>query len=734
MSLAIDAYNTTPQDSLDGKSPYEVVHNRGIQDPGDVHEQPCVPLTKTQRRMMVRRFGKEGRSRRRAFKLALQRDWESHVAPAYDQENDRPGAEPLVEEEIAYDHFMIERLNRFDSDLEDKKADFLDDLFHAALPGNYAMNQEAKMNSEPDALLMRRTAELWAGLRRVYFGEVEDPSDSEDTAPSAKKPRTQQTVRDFKREIVETRARIRKLDPRVPADLDASNPFVPRKHDDDHEDGAPPSIPILPSRSSDTSRDEGFDEDLSSASSNGEDDDVLEDDERSKSGEELAGRFSRNLHLEPTNENPLALEDDERSKSGEELAGRFSRNLHLEPTNENPLPKDLVSVQIDEIGELANKNSDPGSVQIKENIAGPISLMRFVGRKILLSSKTMRRILNFKESVMKYGVFVPRNDAEADTSPEHLRWESGRMLEWMRLQKQGTFGRNWDWNRVQKSFPNYKKGDVGHVFFVYDYKHSGEHRVRLVFDGSRQNPETYTDTYAPTARGESVRLFHIFSVEEQWEIAQYDVPQAFLKSVIDCDIFVYPPRGFSEFPGQMLKLQLSLYGAKQSAALWHNMIDLFLQKLGFVSSPMDPCLYKRSDALIILFVDDLRVAATPPVLAEIHAALYQEYPITTSDGTRFLGMDTLYDIQKGYMTLHMETYIVSIHERFHSFDLSCGVPFREVVGCLLWVCLCVMGPELLRVKDLARRSNSYTEDDFKDALKVLDRIYARRTHGIVIVR
>ncbi len=179
------------------------------------------------------------------------------------------------------------------------------------------------------------------------------------------------------------------------------------------------------------------------------------------------------------------------------------------------------------------------------------------------------------------------------------------MLEWMRLQQQGTFGRNWDWDRIQKSFPNYKKGDVGHVFFVYDYKHSGEHRVRLVFDGSRQNPETYTDIYAPTAHGESVRLFHIYSVEEQWEIAQYDVPQAFLKSKIDCDLFVYPPRGFSEFPGQMLKLQLSLYGAKQSAALWNKMIDLFLQKLGFVPSPMDPCLYKRSDALIILFVDDL---------------------------------------------------------------------------------------------------------------------------------
>jgi hypothetical protein len=45
-----------------------------------------------------------------------------------------------------------------------------------------------------------------------------------------------------------------------------------------------------------------------------------------------------------------------------------------------------------------------------------------------------------------------------------------------------------------------------------------------------------------------------------------------------------------------------------------------------------------------------------------------------------------------------------------------------------------MGPELLRVKDLAQLSNNYTEDDFQTALKVLDRVYSRRTHGIVIVR
>jgi hypothetical protein len=121
-------------------------------------------------------------------------------------------------------------------------------------------------------------------------------------------------------------------------------------------------------------------------------------------------------------------------------------------------------------------------------------------------------------------------------------------------------------------------------------------------------------------------------------------------------------------------------------------------------------------------------------MKDIHDALYERFQITTSDGTRFLGMDTLYDMKKGYLKLHMETYIVSIHERFHGFDMSKGVPFREIVGCMLWVCLNVMGSELLRVKDLARRSNDYTEDDFQAALKVLDRMYARRKHGIVIVK
>jgi hypothetical protein len=82
----------------------------------------------------------------------------------------------------------------------------------------------------------------------------------------------------------------------------------------------------------------------------------------------------------------------------------------------------------------------------------------------------------------------------------------------------------------------------------------------------------------------------------------------------------------------------------------------------------------------------------------------------------------------------MKSYIETTMERFHSFDLSQGYPYRELVGCLLWVTLNVMGPELLRVKDLARLSNSFGEAEYNAALKVLKRVFVRRCHGIVIFR
>jgi hypothetical protein len=74
----------------------------------------------------------------------------------------------------------------------------------------------------------------------------------------------------------------------------------------------------------------------------------------------------------------------------------------------------------------------------------------------------------------------------------------------------------------------------------------------------------------------------------------------------------------------------------------------------------------------------------------------------------------------------MDTYIQSTMDRFEHFDLTLGCPYREIVGCLLWIVLCVLGPDLMRVKDLAKRCNAPTPGDYADVLNVLKRVYKRR--------
>jgi hypothetical protein len=93
-----------------------------------------------------------------------------------------------------------------------------------------------------------------------------------------------------------------------------------------------------------------------------------------------------------------------------------------------------------------------------------------------------------------------------------------------------------------------------------------------------------------------------------------------------------------------------------------------------------------------------------------------------------------YRQDQGILKMSMTSYISNTMERFKNFNTECGYPYRELVGCLLWISLCVMGPELLRIKDLARRSNSYTEADYQEAMKVLRRVFKRKSYGIIIHR
>jgi hypothetical protein len=80
-----------------------------------------------------------------------------------------------------------------------------------------------------------------------------------------------------------------------------------------------------------------------------------------------------------------------------------------------------------------------------------------------LSSKTIIRILKAQDSLFKYGTLIPKNDREAEQSPEAPRWRSGRTLEWLRLRMARTFESDWTWERVRREHPSYKSRCWVHV-------------------------------------------------------------------------------------------------------------------------------------------------------------------------------------------------------------------------------------------------------------------------------
>jgi hypothetical protein len=128
------------------------------------------------------------------------------------------------------------------------------------------------------------------------------------------------------------------------------------------------------------------------------------------------------------------------------------------------------------------------------------------------------------------------------------------------------------------------------------------------------------------------------------------------------------------------------------------------------------------------------VGAHPDVLKEIYTALYDEFKVTVADGSRFLGMDVVYDRPNGVLTLHMETYVRETVTRFEHCETTAGFPFREIVGCILWAVGCCHGADLMRAKALASRCNDFASSDFAAAMKLLYRLRDRGNQGIIFRR
>ncbi|OWZ02918.1 LOW QUALITY PROTEIN: Gag-pol Polyprotein [Phytophthora megakarya] len=112
------------------------------------------------------------------------------------------------------------------------------------------------------------------------------------------------------------------------------------------------------------------------------------------------------------------------------------------------------------------------------------------------------------------------------------------------------------------------------------------------------------------------------------KIEQCDIDSAFLYGEVKERVFLAIPQGL-EVDDPDAVLDKSLYGLKQSAAVWHKRIRQAFIKRNFAPLQSNPCIFVRSfnndDFIYIaLYVDDMLIATPTKQLAEDVISSFEE--------------------------------------------------------------------------------------------------------------
>ncbi|MBW0478886.1 hypothetical protein O181_018601 [Austropuccinia psidii MF-1] len=146
-------------------------------------------------------------------------------------------------------------------------------------------------------------------------------------------------------------------------------------------------------------------------------------------------------------------------------------------------------------------------------------------------------------------------------------------------------------------------------------------KARLVARGFRQiHGINYDETFAPTPTFNSLRLLFSTACLKKWSIRTFDVKVAFLHSLIDKPVYIWPPMGMNVPKFSVLKLNKALYGTKQASQCWWLHLQAILQRIGFRNNDKDLITYAlnqgHDQAILWIHVNDGALTPSSPELMD----------------------------------------------------------------------------------------------------------------------
>ncbi|RVW47431.1 Retrovirus-related Pol polyprotein from transposon RE1 [Vitis vinifera] len=318
--------------------------------------------------------------------------------------------------------------------------------------------------------------------------------------------------------------------------------------------------------------------------------------------------------------------------------------------------------------------------------------------------------------------------------------------------------KNNTWELVDR--PSHKK-PIG-VKWVYRTKLNSDgsinkHKARLVVKGYAQMfGVDFSETFAPVARLDTIRMLLALAAQRKWKIYQLDVKSAFLNGYLEEEIFVEQLEGFA-IKGKEEKVYLlkkALYGLRQAPRAWYSRIDTHLLTLGFHKSLSEFTLYIKKieeDILIVsLYVDDLLVTGSNAgFVNKFKAEMKQVFEMTDlGEMSYFLGMEV--HQKQNEIFICQQKYAKEILKKFKMEECkSTSTPmnqkekfckedgaekvdeglYRSMIGCLMY--LTATRPDIMHVVSLlSRYMHCASEIHFQAAKRVIRYVKGIVDYGI----
>ena len=280
----------------------------------------------------------------------------------------------------------------------------------------------------------------------------------------------------------------------------------------------------------------------------------------------------------------------------------------------------------------------PGWKQFKSLAKRQHKFTRMINQAKLRSYNTAPKFKN--------GYQVPKSYADAvrlDERNGNTKWQEAIDLELKQINEYDTFT---DFgHHTSAKLPQGSKKI--RVHFVFDVKHDGRHKARLVADG-HLTELPLESVYSGVVSLRGFRLVMFMAELNNLQFWATDIGNAYLEAHTAENVYIIAGPEFGELEGHALVISKALYGLRSSGARWHDRFADCMYELGFFSCKAEPDIWMRKSdnayEYVAVYVDDLAIAMKDP--EEFVKILEETYKFKTKGTgpiTFHLGMDFFRD-------------------------------------------------------------------------------------------